>query len=223
MEPSPLQKMLLSSVVLLLLFLLKPLHALDIHNHHKYVFNNKFKALNRRFLVELNATTSPESFLATIPTEYQDLIKVHKSFTHELFRGLSIEILDQEHAVLRSMLGFPNIISISPNTIIERRRTIPRQVDQLQNTSGSPTLSRDWVQKLLPHSSSQVDKVHQELNLTGEGIFIGIIDDGKYLYFASFSKYVYLILFFVIVCRYRLQSESIGRRIWPRLQSDGRL
>jgi hypothetical protein len=173
MKPGPFQKILAS--LFLLLFLLKPLYAFDVRNHPKYVFNSRFKAMNKRFLIELD-DAFPESFLTAIPTEYRDQIKVHKEFTHELFRGLSIEILDQEHAVLRSMLALPNIASVSPNRIIQRAHTISLQDDHLISNQ---TISSEWVKKLLPHRSSQVNKVHQELNLTGEGIFIGVIDTGK--------------------------------------------
>lgn len=190
MKSSPFKKTLLS--LLLLFFLSNPLHAYNVYDHPKYVFNAKSEAMNRRFLVELDASSTPESFMATVPIKYRDQIKVHKSFTHELFRGLSIEILDQEHAVLRSMLALSNIASVSPNRIVNRSRIPSNHAVHASNT----TISREWVKKLLPHQFSQVDKVHQELNLTGEGIFIGVIDGGKDLYCFNFDQRIYILNIF---------------------------
>ncbi|KAI8066214.1 peptidase S8/S53 domain-containing protein [Gilbertella persicaria] len=122
--------------------------------------------IDRNYLIEL--------------TENNDLwiesahIHVKKRFNHPLFTGALIEVVDGQEASLKPLLDHENVVSISPNKMIQ----LPAFVPQAPNGSQGATLSADMVKSLLPHEFSQVNRVRRELNLTGEGILVGLIDTG---------------------------------------------
>ncbi|KAI9488326.1 peptidase S8/S53 domain-containing protein [Zychaea mexicana] len=54
----------------------------------------------------------------------------------------------------------------------------PVRVVQRPDTAATTAANGIDIDKLLPHSQTQVDRVHNELNNTGKGITVGIIDSG---------------------------------------------
>ncbi|KAG1082093.1 hypothetical protein G6F42_022703 [Rhizopus arrhizus] len=65
---------------------------------------------------------------------------------------------------------------MSANRMIQRASPIP-PVKRAEPNANS-TFTPETIKSLMPHNASQVNKVRQELNLTGQGVFVGIIDSG---------------------------------------------
>ncbi|KAL9542274.1 hypothetical protein PS6_009883 [Mucor atramentarius] len=101
-------------------------------------------------------------------------VKVHKPFRHKFFSGLSIEVLDYDS--IGSLLDETSVVSMSANRMIQRASPIP-PVKRAEPNANS-TFTPETIRSLMPHNASQVNKARQELNLTGQGVFVGIIDSG---------------------------------------------
>lgn len=66
---------------------------------------------------------------------------------------------------------------MSANRMIQRASPIP-PVKRAEPNANS-TFTPETIRSLMPHNASQVNKARQELNLTGQGVFVGIIDSGN--------------------------------------------
>lgn len=125
-----------------------------------------------KYIIEFEPDTSP-SFLDAI-----EGISIRRVYAHALFQGVSIEITNTENedTILQSILDHPGIAFVSPNRAIQSNSV---------TISNSYNLSPDSIEKLLPHEIHQVDRVRKELGLTGNGIFVGIIDSGTNLLYTN--------------------------------------
>lgn len=149
-------------------------HAAQIY-HPKYI-HTSIKSLQGRYLLELTAESNVDEMLDRI-FENNLGIKVHRIFTHKFFTGLSIEVYDYSN--IESLLDQSSVVSMSVNRMIKRASPIPA-VKKAQPEKSS-SLTPETIKSLMPHNISQVNRARQELNLTGQGVFIGIIDSGMHV------------------------------------------
>lgn len=96
-------------------------------------------------------------------------IKIHRTIQHQFLNSISFEIKNSqnEYKVLKSILDHDMVENVIPIQIYKRdiNENIVRE-------------SSEEVGYRSPHRLLQIDRVHRELNLTGEGVFIAIIDRG---------------------------------------------
>ncbi|KAI9265805.1 peptidase S8/S53 domain-containing protein [Helicostylum pulchrum] len=137
--------------------------------HAKYKSgHSRDQVVSRRYMAEVSDC---DRFLEYIKNQN---IKVHHTIRNSFFNSISFEIkhLDKEHeyATLKSIMNHDDVEAVSPVHVYKR---------------AAPATSQDMF-KVSPeeagyrstHRLLQIDKVHRELNLTGEGVFIAIIDTG---------------------------------------------
>ncbi|KAI8972690.1 peptidase S8/S53 domain-containing protein [Pilobolus umbonatus] len=132
-----------------------------------------------RWIVELNEghSTSHDAVIRSLNEEYVNAnVVLKQSFNHDLFDGFSVNI-DASHenikrAILHSVLDKKEVKSIYP--VIDAKKSLTKRAVSIEG------LYDDIAEThlLLSHKMSQVDRVHKELNVTGHGILIGIIDSG---------------------------------------------
>lgn len=146
---------------------------LDSIYHPKYIHSSA-KCLQGRYLIEVATTTDVDDMLHWM-TEQKLGVKVHKTFKHKFFSGLSIEV--QDYDSIGPLLDETSVVSMSANRMIQRASPIP-PIKRAEPNSNS-TITPDMIRSLMPHNASQVSKARQELNLTGQGVFVGIIDSGS--------------------------------------------
>ncbi|KAI8079314.1 peptidase S8/S53 domain-containing protein [Thamnidium elegans] len=101
-------------------------------------------------------------------------IKVHHTLRNSFFNSISFEIKhldkEREYATLKSIMNHDDVEAVSPVHVYKRAATTSlRDVFKVSPEEAGYRSS---------HRLLQIDKVHRELNLTGEGIFIAIIDSG---------------------------------------------
>ncbi|KAL9544843.1 hypothetical protein MBANPS3_007427 [Mucor bainieri] len=145
---------------------------LDSIYHPKYIHSSA-KCLQGRYLIELATKTDVDSMLHRM-AEQKLGVKVHKTFRHKFFSGLSIEVLDYD--CIGPLLDEASVVSMSANRMIQRASPLPPT--KMAEPNSNSTFTPETIRSLMPHNASQVNKVRQELNLTGQGVFIGIIDSG---------------------------------------------
>ncbi|KAG2196285.1 hypothetical protein INT47_012507 [Mucor saturninus] len=144
------------------------------YNHPK--FKRSITGTNvatRKYIVELvkapNATV--DSFI-DFTNSHSDNVHIQRTISHKFLNAVSIGIrednIEKEHATLKLILDHMDVQSVSPIQIYKSR-----QIDSSKNQ-----LSASDIDLMSPHRFSQVDRVHSELKLRGEGVFIGIIDSG---------------------------------------------
>ncbi|GAA5800629.1 hypothetical protein HPULCUR_006065 [Helicostylum pulchrum] len=124
----------------------------------------RHKILSRHYLVELYET-NPNATTEFIDS-FHTLFDIHRIISHRFLQAVSIEMKD--NLTISSLHTHLTVKSISPIQIIHRADSTPA----LHN------LTPVQVGLVSPHRLSQVDKIHHELKLTGQGIFIGLIDTG---------------------------------------------
>ncbi|KAI8887765.1 subtilisin-like protein [Backusella circina FSU 941] len=136
----------------------------------------------------------------TEPASHIKMTIAH-DYGSSIFRGISISLTafepntlakreiddtlrSAEHTVLRQILRQNRVKHIYPVTEISRPKVIPFDFDDVyKNSSKSaevPKLDMPANSPALPfsHIMAQVDRVRNELNLTGEGITVGVVDSG---------------------------------------------
>ncbi|KAG2201319.1 hypothetical protein INT47_001407 [Mucor saturninus] len=144
--------------------------------HHKYKRETGGTLATRRYFVELHqkADFSMNSFIDYTNT-HSDNVIIQKKITHKFLNAISIEIKEvdnkKEHVTLKQIMDHLDVKSVSPVQIIKSKAKSLIIKDSIE-------LSPRFVELLSPHRLSQVDKVHNELKLNGEGVFIGVIDTG---------------------------------------------
>ncbi|KAI7893855.1 peptidase S8/S53 domain-containing protein [Mucor mucedo] len=127
----------------------------------------------RKYIVELvqapNVTVN--SFI-DFTNSHSDNVRIQRTISHKFLNAVSIGIkednIEKEHTTLKLILDHMDVQSVSPIQIYQSS-----QID-----SSKSQLSAHEVDLVSPHRFSQVDRVHSELKLRGEGVFIGIIDTG---------------------------------------------
>lgn len=134
-------------------------------HHPKYRAAHERDSIPHKYIIEFEQDASTD-FLHSM-----NGVNVRRTFEHKLFQGVSIEITDTDNKefILGAILDHPDIAFVSPN------RAIKSNAVTIKNNYG---LSPNSIEKILPHEIHQVDRARKELNLTGEGIFVGIIDTG---------------------------------------------
>ncbi|KAL0145538.1 peptidase S8/S53 domain-containing protein, partial [Mucor lusitanicus] len=172
---SPLLSAITASLVLALTQLpcLVTARHLNSIYHPKYIHSSA-KCLQGRYLIELATTSDVDDMLHWMTGQEELGVKVHKTFKHRFFSGLSIEVLDNESIGL--LLDKASVVSMSANRMIQRASPIP-PIERAKPSSDS-IFTPETIRSLMPHNASQVNKARQELNLTGQGVFVGIIDSG---------------------------------------------
>ncbi|KAK4517872.1 uncharacterized protein ATC70_001220 [Mucor velutinosus] len=145
---------------------------LDAIYHPKYI-HSPVKCLQGRYLIELATKTDVDNMLHWMAGQKLG-VKVHKTFRHKFFSGLSIEI--QDHDSIGPLLDEASVISMSANRMIQRASPIP-PITRAEPDSNS-IFTPETIRSLMPHNTSQVRRARQELHLTGQGVFVGIIDSG---------------------------------------------
>lgn len=125
-------------------------------------FNGNNKAAANSF--------SPQSI------EGADLSIQHR-YSHDLFSGVAVKIdtdSEEVHAsALKDILDRSDVRAVTPVRLIKRP-----EVFQDKKTKGK----KQSQPSILPHAMTQVDQVHQELKNKGKGIFVGVLDTGKFCY-----------------------------------------
>lgn len=162
----------------------------------------RHKILSRHYLVELYET-NPNATTEFIDS-FHTLFDIHRIISHRFLQAVSIEMKD--NLTISSLHTHLTVKSISPIQIIHRADSTPA----LHN------LTPVQVGLVSPHRLSQVDKIHHELKLTGQGIFIGLIDTGTLLPSPK-KKDRFNTDFFLCSFRCWLLSSSIRWRIWSRI------
>ncbi|KAI9488313.1 peptidase S8/S53 domain-containing protein [Zychaea mexicana] len=95
-------------------------------------------------------------------------------FDYEFLRGATIQV-DRNHDHLHQSIamtasGFEGVVKVHPVAVLPPPSAFVQ--------GGAPDGEVENAELLLPHSQTQVDRVHSELNYTGKGIVVGIIDTG---------------------------------------------
>lgn len=167
----------------ILFFILILLLAFDTCSakHH----DNEDETFARNYIVELdeNNPFAVEAFTNYIAAHHlENDIHIHRTISHQFLNAVSFEIHNEEkeYTILKTLSDNNKklVASISPIKAIKRAEYITPSMEvvmakKLQN------LTSEQVNLLSPHRLSQVDKVHNELNLDGEGLFVGVIDSGN--------------------------------------------
>ncbi|KAI8974664.1 peptidase S8/S53 domain-containing protein [Pilobolus umbonatus] len=101
-------------------------------------------------------------------------VVLKRSISHTLFNGFSMEINGEgdKGAILTSVLNKRDVRTVYPVSNMKEthsKRAAPSN-GQFNNITETKLM--------LPHKLTQVDRVHKELNVTGQGVLVGIIDSG---------------------------------------------
>lgn len=145
----------------------------------------------------------------------QDDIRIDRVITHKFLIAISIEIIEEEREtlILDAIMNDASTQSISPISVIKPVDFYSPEVEYRTPIKSIHDLTAEQIDFVSPHRLSQVDRAHNELNLTGEGLFIGIIDSGINDDTTCFTPCSHFRYFF----RRGLHSSCFGRRIWRRL------
>ncbi|KAG0165509.1 hypothetical protein DFQ30_008369 [Apophysomyces sp. BC1015] len=143
----------------------------------------KFKQIRNRqhntgqYLVEFksDAAVDSNSFIRDIESEVPGIeLTLRRSFSHELFNGVSFEVdglqETNQHQLLEAIVAKDDVLHVYPNT----KAAHPSA--SLLNINND--VDKETVKTLLPHSMTQVDRVHKELKLTGKDMLVCILDSG---------------------------------------------
>ncbi|KAI8148994.1 peptidase S8/S53 domain-containing protein, partial [Fennellomyces sp. T-0311] len=131
-----------------------------------------------RYLIEFDsndAQRDSQALLHYLTNKFSDVgFSVPRVLNYDLMRAATLQIdatkghLHDE--VLDAVSGFGPTTKVYPVHAISRPMQVPGDF-QAPTSLPNATL-------LMAHSMTQVDRIHNELHNTGEGIFIAIIDDG---------------------------------------------
>ncbi|KAI8980360.1 peptidase S8/S53 domain-containing protein [Pilobolus umbonatus] len=122
-------------------------------------------------------SASHDEVIRSLNEEYSNAnVILKRSFSHELFNGFSMEV-DSTHdsikeSVIDSLLNNYDIKAIYPMSNAKRapaKRSLVKRTGQFNNIT--------QTHLLLSHKMTQVDRVHSELNVRGQGVLVGVIDD----------------------------------------------
>ncbi|ORX48325.1 subtilisin-like protein [Hesseltinella vesiculosa] len=149
--------------------------SVEALNHHKFKPNHDATTLLKgRYIVELNHHNTLPNFVQTF-SQSLDNAHVHEQFSHPIFSGMSFSLngpSDADAEKLHSLLDSDDVVAIYPS------RAVQRPSIQAQPLAADVPYSAEQIQQMMPHSLTQVDRVHSELGNTGKGIVVGVIDSG---------------------------------------------
>ncbi|KAF7727613.1 hypothetical protein EC973_007374 [Apophysomyces ossiformis] len=145
--------------------------------HSKYRTTKNRLHARGQYVVEFgyDAPIDSSAFLSDLENQVPGIKLLKRyAFTHELFRGVSFEARGLEESkkneLLKAIVDKEYVARVYPNT----RSVHPEAEPMGINNQVSP----ETVRTLLPHNLTQVDRVHEELKLTGKGVLICILDSG---------------------------------------------
>ncbi|CDH52138.1 subtilisin-like protease [Lichtheimia corymbifera JMRC:FSU:9682] len=165
-------------------------------DHPKWVSfaNNNNRQLPGRYIIEFSDdyVGTTEQFLDEVEREHQSfrwtMAHDYHSNRHpdSIFRGISIHMEEQpgiraantatmsEHQVMRHVMEKHLVKRVFPVFEVPRPKLHRHNIIRAQALDISPEVSG------LPfsHAMTQVNRVHSELGLDGEGVLVGIIDTG---------------------------------------------
>ena len=167
-------------------------------DHPKWVSiaNNSNRQIPGRYIIEFNDDYmgSTEQFMNEIELEHQsfrwtmahDYHSNQRLSSDSIFRGISIHLEEQsdihaadtaimsEHQVMRHVMEKHLVKHVYPVFEVPRPKLHRHNILRAQALDISPDVSG------LPfsHAMTQVNRVHSELGLDGEGVLVGIIDTG---------------------------------------------
>ncbi|KAI8060238.1 peptidase S8/S53 domain-containing protein [Gongronella butleri] len=141
-------------------------------DHGKFRPNaDKTNLVNGRYVVEVRHPDAVSAFAQSL-TESLSSVEVREQYSHSLFSGVSFALddIDAHKETLSALFDSDNVLAVYPSRNINRPsvKSVPVKTDY----------TREQIQQMLPHSMTQVDRVHKELKNTGKGIVVGIIDSG---------------------------------------------
>ncbi|KAI8060237.1 peptidase S8/S53 domain-containing protein [Gongronella butleri] len=110
-------------------------------------------------------------------------VQIDHKFTHSLFSGVSVTLADPEPAAdhtpsrhekrLAQLMDHDDVVSVHQSHYVPRPTA--QSVRPLYNSS---QITGEAFSVMMPHSLTQVDRVHKELNNTGKDVLACVIDSG---------------------------------------------
>lgn len=153
--------------------------------HPKYIKGSS-NTVPGRYIISFTGEqqNSGTLFTQSFTKEFKSAdLKVKENFKHDFFKGISVDIDttdDSIHtAALKTILDRSDVAAVYPVRTIDRPKVI---LGNKGSSKKTPTV--------LPHSLTQVDKVHSELKNKGKGVFVGVLDTGNYdMFYCTSFKY----------------------------------
>jgi hypothetical protein len=168
-------------------------------------------AIPRSYIVEYAQQDGKSNYQKSITddlSQYQDLYEIHHMYSSPIFQGMSFTLkdtpqssssgaqkqhrsspqpqqpisyaaADKHHPVFNQLQNHPIIKNIYPIYEVPRPQALPNQ----RNIT-------------FPYSNedAQIYDIHQKLGITGEGVLVGVLDSGIYIYSLYFILYFSLYL-----------------------------
>lgn len=161
-----------SKLVIIYLLSICIVGCLGDFTHAKYKpGHSRDQVVSRRYMAEVSDC---DRFLEYVKSQN---IKVHHIIRNSFFNSVSFEIKhldkERENAALKSIMNHDDVEAVSPVHVYKRAATYSSSSSQDILKASPEEAGYRSTHRLL-----QIDKVHRELNLTGEGVFIAIIDTG---------------------------------------------
>ncbi|KAI8147345.1 peptidase S8/S53 domain-containing protein [Fennellomyces sp. T-0311] len=135
-----------------------------------------------RYVVEFSgddAERDSEALLHHLKNIFRDVdMSTPRVFNHPLMRSTMLQINKHDEDLSHIYDGV--VKAVSSSELVSRvypSRLIPRPYTTHGMSAGADEVVEN-ARLLSPHTQTQVDRVHQELNFTGQGIVIGILDTG---------------------------------------------
>lgn len=128
-----------------------------------------------RYIVSFSGSSKSAGTLFTqsIHDGIEADLKVNQKYSHEFFNGLSIKIDTSDDVIhassLKTILDRSDVSSVTPVRLIDRPKVIFEKVKEGKKAS---------TPSVLPHSMTQVDRVHNELKNKGKGVLVAVLDTG---------------------------------------------
>lgn len=158
--------------------------AAAVNELHDPKYNHRDgNLLDRKYFVELKDGTSnaEDVFMNIIRNHHvENDIQIRSVINHKFLNAVSMEIRDarKETTILNIFMKDSNVESITPISLVDPVDYSSPEVEYRTPIKSVHNLTSEQIGLASPHRLSQVDRVHNDLNLTGEGLFIGIIDSG---------------------------------------------
>lgn len=137
------------------------------------------------FADSINLNSDADALVNHLKNKFNGIdMSTRNVFDHPFMRAASIQVksdYDQEQDnVLHSRIAmtatdFTGVSGVYPVHAIPRPNAVHRSLMDY----GDDDTHVEHAELLSPHGQTQVDRVHRELNLTGQGVVIGVIDTGK--------------------------------------------
>ncbi|KAI8334655.1 peptidase S8/S53 domain-containing protein [Chlamydoabsidia padenii] len=139
--------------------------------HQKYQPSSYSNILTGKYIVEINQQDSTLAFAQSLSETFGDNVKITEQFNHDLFTGVAFTLIDidpLDDNKLHPLFDKEYVTSIYPIRAIGRPKLTTQAVHEDESIAKA----------ISPHHLTQVDRVHKELENTGKGIIVGIIDSG---------------------------------------------